>query len=625
MNFKQISIILSYLSFDLMVNYTPVKEKELKLLYSQINNLKNIPNIYNNEVSESEYAEYIDSTIDDSDDEYVKTLIVFSEEEITEIPDIFSEEEDIGIPDISSEENNLYFDDEYIEASSQIINIIDNSIDTNEDYYKFSFDNYDNENENLEFKSYIDALEIGVIENNEIFTNIWEDQSNIIDEFDNKTFNPLDSYYNTCIDSKLINEKNNKTLINLLNQLKIYENKENYRDLDGLTNLIIDIHNYDSDAFFNIGIIDDLENQDINKFYLIQSGLGLPNKEFYENHEYISLYKDIVKCLFINIFKDHRTKKDINSLADLAVEFEKKLANINVSTEDLKNINEIYNKTNIIDLSKKYPYINWKLYFEKRFKEYNHCNKINDDILIIDTTPQYFKKLNNLISETDNDSLLAYSELCIIRTYVEYVTDNIQLPIKLLEKLINGFDEDSPKSKMCAEIINKRIDLVADKIYEKPNLSCTTKLYNEFETSFNDLVTCINNIYPLNNEIIGNLSDHKLIHSFDNSYKDYNWWKSWISENLMELSQFHSNSNTILIPYSNEKFDQNKIYNEIYSDHFYNIPDEFLFIAYGHLWYNKSKTETIIQQIVNKDNDLSKFHINESFNNSNLFNKFFFK
>eukprot|EP00833_Pecoramyces_ruminatium_P002875 jgi/Orpsp1_1/1176907/evm.model.c7180000059449.2 len=253
-------------------------------------------------------------------------------------------------------------------------------------------------------------------------------------EYDKKISNKLSSFYNTSMDSNKISEKDNKPLINLLDQLKIYENKTNYSNLDGLTNLIIDIHNYDSDAFFNIGIIDDLENSNINTIYLIQSGLGLPNKEFYENLEYISLYKEIVKNTFSNIFSNSRTDKDIDSLADSAVEFEKKLANINVSIEDL----QVINKIKIKNLSEIYPNINWKLYFEKRIEAYNQENEINDDTLIINATPQYFEKLNNLLSETDIDSLSAYAELCIIRTYVEYVADNIELPIKTLKQLMNG-------------------------------------------------------------------------------------------------------------------------------------------------------------------------------------------
>jgi len=591
MNFKQISIILSFLSFDLTVNYNPIKEKNSELVDTPINNVEIIPNVYNNEVSDSEIT---NSLIDDSDEDFVKTIKVFSEEEIIGIPDNFSEEENIGIPDISSEENNLYFTNE----PSKVLNKMDISIDSNDDIYQFSFSNIENESEIIGFKSYIDAFEIGVLNNNEILTDIHKDEHKMDNnlnknsqEYDKKISNKLSSFYNTSMDSNKISEKDNKPLINLLDQLKIYENKTNYSNLDGLTNLIIDIHNYDSDAFFNIGIIDDLENSNINTIYLIQSGLGLPNKEFYENLEYISLYKEIVKNTFSNIFSNSRTDKDIDSLADSAVEFEKKLANINVSIEDL----QVINKIKIKNLSEIYPNINWKLYFEKRIEAYNQENEINDDTLIINATPQYFEKLNNLLSETDIDSLSAYAELCIIRTYVEYVADNIELPIKTLKQLMNGLTKDSPRSEMCAEIINKRMDMVTDKFYSNPDPILLNKMYNELEINFNDFLTTTNN---------NNYMNQKLTHAFDSSYNDYNWLTNSTIKDFNKLSQYQSNFYDTWKFLLSKEFNQNNKDNMINSNIFENIPKQLFYISYGQLWYNKNKSETIIQQLLNNDNNL---------------------
>jgi len=151
------------------------------------------------------------------------------------------------------------------------------------------------------------------------------------DDNDETIFNQFKSIYNFW-DTEIFNEKDNISIINLLSHLGIYENKSNYNDVDKFTNLLVDIHNYNTDALFNIEVLVDSENPNINTFYLIQSGLSLPSKEYYENPEYILKYKEIVKNTFSNIFCDTRTESDIDSLAELAVEFEKKLAAINIST-----------------------------------------------------------------------------------------------------------------------------------------------------------------------------------------------------------------------------------------------------------------------------------------------------
>jgi len=427
MNFKQVSIILSFLSFDLMVLSTPVKENNSKFVNISAKETVITPDVYNYEVYGEK--EIVDSPIDDSEIDFFK------------VPDIFSDEEDIGIPDINLQDDDFCISNKYFENSANMLNNINMSIDSCD----LIFRNWENENDIPEFKSYIDAFEIGVLNNNEILPDPLEDKYFMNEklnvnkcEYDDKSiFNQFKSIYNFW-DTEISNEKENLSIINLLNHLGIYENKSNYNDVDRFTDLLVDIHNYNSDALFNIEVLADLENPNINTFYLIQSGLSLPSREYYENPEYILKYKEIVKNTFSNIFCDTRTENDIDSLADLAVEFEKKLARINISTKDLQNIDKQFNKSNINDLIKKYSNINWKLYFEKRFKSSKIKNKINEDTIIIDATPQYMERLNKLLAEPDVESLSAYTELCIIRSYIGYVANDIQLPIKTLKQLIEG-------------------------------------------------------------------------------------------------------------------------------------------------------------------------------------------
>jgi len=458
MNFKQVSIILSFLSFDLMVLSTPIKENDSKFVNISDKETVITPNVYNYEVYGEK--EIVDSPINDSEIDFFK------------IPNIFSDEEDIGIPDINLQDEDFCESNKYFENSTNILNNINMSIDSCD----LIFRNWESENDIPEFKSYIDALEIGVLNNNEILPDPLEskysmnEKSNVNkydDDNDETIFNQFKSIYNFW-DTEIFNEKENISIINLLSHLGIYENKSNYNDVDKFTNLLVDIHNYNTDALFNIEVLVDSENPNINTFYLIQSGLSLPSKEYYENPEYILKYKEIVKNTFSNIFCDTRTESDIDSLAELAVEFEKKLAAINISTKDLQDMNKQFNKSNINDLIKKYSNINWKLYFEKRFKSSKIKNKINNDSIIIDATPQYMESLNKLLSDTDVETLSAYTELCIIRTYIGYVVNNIQLPIKTLKQLIEDVSIDSTKTENYIDIINNRMDLHSDKYNAKP-------------------------------------------------------------------------------------------------------------------------------------------------------------
>ena len=65
---------------------------------------------------------------------------------------------------------------------------------------------------------------------------------------------------------------------------------------------------------------------------------------------------------------------------------------------------------NIQSLSEKFPYINWPLYFETIFGLVNMKNTVNENSQIIVYGSTYFDGLNNILKETDVETLTAYAE-----------------------------------------------------------------------------------------------------------------------------------------------------------------------------------------------------------------------
>jgi len=76
-------------------------------------------------------------------------------------------------------------------------------------------------------------------------------------EYDELFFNKLKGFYNSCIDMDNINKKGEKPLIDLINKLKIYENKDKYNDPDELARMLVKIRlhsdiNKSSPLFWNV-------------------------------------------------------------------------------------------------------------------------------------------------------------------------------------------------------------------------------------------------------------------------------------------------------------------------------------------------------------------------------------
>jgi len=144
------------------------------------------------------------------------------------------------------------------------------------------------------------------------------------------------------MDEQNIKSKGKKPLVDLLNQLEIYKNKDTYKEVNGLTTLISKLGIYKAPILFGIDGLTDLWNSTDKEILLKQTDLGLPSKEYYEQEEAVTKYKEIIKAMLSNILDDENQdsgnfftklfggsdKRDFDKLANSIVELEKKLSNV---------------------------------------------------------------------------------------------------------------------------------------------------------------------------------------------------------------------------------------------------------------------------------------------------------
>ncbi|OUM64689.1 hypothetical protein PIROE2DRAFT_42280, partial [Piromyces sp. E2] len=268
---------------------------------------------------------------------------------------------------------------------------------------------------------------------------------------DKKIFNNIKSVYSTCMNEKNINKKGKEPLMNLLKKINLSENKSSFEGIDGLTNLIILIHNYRVDSFFELYIDNDLENPDINIIGLSQPDLSL-SKENYKDEEMVSQYRATIEETLDLLYDGQQDKVKNAEIANSIIEFEQKLSNFTVSAEELNDISKIYNKSNFGKLMNDYPNINWNLYFSKIFSMSGAETTINDNVLIINENPKYLDSLNKIIVETDINTLLTYIEWSIIINNLGNIATSVKQPMKDFSKIIN---EESPRYKDCVSVTEK--------------------------------------------------------------------------------------------------------------------------------------------------------------------------
>ena len=149
---------------------------------------------------------------------------------------------------------------------------------------------------------------------------------------DKEIFNKAKTIYDTCMDENTINKQGKQPLINLLNQIDLYNNKSKYEGADGIALLIADLHKYNVNfLFWNTASFNDYINPTIIHFMISQPNLLL-RKDKYNDENIVSQYKTTILETLNRLFKDQKNEKNFEKIANKITELEKKLSEFFISS-----------------------------------------------------------------------------------------------------------------------------------------------------------------------------------------------------------------------------------------------------------------------------------------------------
>ena len=243
------------------------------------------------------------------------------------------------------------------------------------------------------------------------------------------------------------------------------------------------------DAPFGITQFGDMRKPTHYGVYAFQSGLGLPDREFYFNEDAASV--DIRKKYVAHIegMFDLAGWDDGAAAAETIMALETRLAGEQMYKEDIRNWDANYNKVPLDELDEIMPNFNWEAYLEVTR---------SDDIdgLIVITT-DYLKALDGIIRDTDLDTWKTYLNWVVLNETAGRLTAELDRKnFEFYGTVLSGTQEQLPMWRRAVSTVNGTLGEVVGKVYvdrhfppeaKERMLELVGNLINAYEVSIRDL------------------------------------------------------------------------------------------------------------------------------------------
>lgn len=265
-------------------------------------------------------------------------------------------------------------------------------------------------------------------------------------------------------------EARNKEKISFLDEIEAYF-KNNFSDKNNLVKVLADLHSRGINAFFSFRIGQDLKDVDRHVAYISQAGIGLPNRDYYdetseEKKEIIDAYKKHMQ----QIFELNGSSPDDASLhVNTAFEVENKLASSMMRPAELRIPENTYNPTGFNDLDKSVT--NFQL------ADYLTNRGITDLDTIVVGQSEYIKTFNNLINSLSREEIASYLMWRTYNHYAKHLDEkSVQSHFDFYKTKLSGTKEMKPiEERAINEMTNNAVREALGKAFVEQHFSPAAK------------------------------------------------------------------------------------------------------------------------------------------------------
>jgi len=264
----------------------------------------------------------------------------------------------------------------------------------------------------------------------------------------------LGDFYASGMDTTTINQRSFDPIKPLLTRIDSISN------LTSLMKFVATEARLNNTSFLAFGVGPDNKNSKLNIAHIYQTGIGLPERDYYFRTDAPSVaiqqaYKLYLARLFQLTGSDSATaSKD----AGIVYNIDKQLAGSHRTNIELRDVNANYNKMSVTTLEKKQPNIGWQHVL-------NDLGAKTDSIDV--AQPSYYDKLNTALKSIPISEWKIYLKAYTISNYADELSQPFVDASFELNKVITGQAVQKTRGEKMASSVDRQLGWALGQLYVK--------------------------------------------------------------------------------------------------------------------------------------------------------------
>ena len=210
-------------------------------------------------------------------------------------------------------------------------------------------------------------------------------------------------------------------------------------------------------SLISMGISPDDKNSSVNILHFGQTGLGLPDRDYYFKTDATTLeiqeaYRSYLSALF------ELTGSESKEKVAIAYDIEKQLAEVHKTRVERRDVKANYNKLAVSELNKNQPNIGWSNLLK-------NLGAAADSIDI--QQPTYYEKLNAMLGAISINDWKTYLQANILTQYADILSEPFEMAAFEYTKIITGQAVQKSRAQFMVQKVDRQLGFALGQLYVK--------------------------------------------------------------------------------------------------------------------------------------------------------------